>query len=133
MVCWPALAPMTRVLIVDDYVGIAESLSRLLTDFYAVEVDLAHSHAEGLEHYAPGRCELVISDGDLGDGRGEDLIAQIRAQGQAPRCILISGGFRRGEPAELEAQGVADRVLMKDVDASQQIVAEVEALVEAAN
>lgn len=120
-----------RVMIVDDYVELAQSLSRLLTDFYAVEVDVAASHQEGLKLYAPGRYDLVISDGDLGDGRGEDLIARIRAQGPAPRCLLISAGFRRGEAAELEAAGVADRVLMKDLDASREIIAEVEALLAA--
>lgn len=119
---------MTRILIVDDYVDLADSLSRLLTEIYEVEVDLAASHAEGLALYEPGRYALVISDGDLGDGRGEDLISRVRAQGDAPRCILISGGFRRGEAAELESRGVADRVFIKDMEASRKIVAEVAAL-----
>jgi DNA-binding response OmpR family regulator len=117
---------MSRILIIDDYAPGADSLARLL-EMYGHEADVATSYASGLAAWSPEQV-LIVSDRDLGDGDGVDLIRELRARGARARTVLISGGLTAREAAELEAAGAADRVLVKTLDATRQLVAEVKAL-----
>lgn len=109
-----------KVLIIDDYLPGADSLRGLL-EIYGAEADIAVSYADGLAAWSP-EYDLVVSDRDLGDGNGIDLLAALRERGLTSKTALMSGGLSYGEAADLQAAGVADLVLVKGVETGRQLL-----------
>ena len=77
---------MAEILIIEDEVGIAESLAYLLRQ-EGFEVRRAGRLAEGRE--AAPRAELIVLDLTLPDGSGLELLRELRAGAKTP--VIISG------------------------------------------
>ena len=78
---------MAEILIIEDEVGIAESLAYLLRQ-EGFEVRRAGRLAEGRE--AAPRAELIVLDLTLPDGSGLELLRELRAGAKTPVIILTS-------------------------------------------
>jgi len=86
----PVESDTWRVLVVDDEVAIVALLETLLRsqDF---EVDGANSGEEARELFGATRYDVVITDKNLGDANGVELIAEIRAQWPDTKVLLMTG------------------------------------------
>ena len=79
-----------KILIVDDEVGIRESLSSILRDErYAVET--VESAELALERLNAAEFEVVLLDVWLPGMDGMEALAKIRELENAPEVIMISG------------------------------------------
>lgn len=85
------------VLLVDDDESSRVVLSVLLED-EGFRVDMAGSVAEARAMLAGEQgYHLVMLDQHLGDGRGTDLLALVRARAPGAKALLISGSVEEGE------------------------------------
>jgi len=78
---------LAEILIIEDEVGIAESLAYLLRQ-EGFEVRQMARLAEGRE--AAPRAELIVLDLTLPDGSGLELLRELRAGAKTPVIILTS-------------------------------------------
>jgi DNA-binding NtrC family response regulator len=79
-----------RVLVVDDDVTIVALLETLLRS-QGFQVGGANSGAEARELFQNNRYDLVLTDKNLGDANGVDLIREIHAVHPATRVLLMTG------------------------------------------
>lgn len=82
-----------RILIVDDHVGTAEVLSRLLRHCGHAPAT-AHSCASALSALHGDRFDLLLSDIGLADGDGCELLQAARAIQPIPAVALTGYGMR---------------------------------------
>jgi PAS domain S-box-containing protein len=80
--------PQTRILLVEDDEDSVAMLGQLLT-LHGYRVDTARSIADAMK--AAGGVDLVISDLQLPDGSGLDLMRQLTTQRPGVRGIVLSG------------------------------------------
>lgn len=99
-----------RVLVVDDDVGVREMIATALRMRGAVVVAVA-SAPEALTQSQP--FDLCILDVQLGDLRGDELLAKLRGSGIARRAMFVSGA---DTPAPCVPGGEPDAVLRKPFD-----------------
>jgi two-component system, response regulator RegA len=82
---------MTRILLVDDDESNRLTLSALLED-EGFEVREATSFAEACEVLSgPSSFAIVLTDQNLGDGLGSDLMPVVRARLPRAKVVLMSG------------------------------------------
>ena len=79
-----------KILIVDDEANIRDLLSRFLTDI-GYQVHSAESVSEGLRLARESKPDLLISDLQLEDGDGLEMIGQIKADNADLPVILLTG------------------------------------------
>jgi signal transduction histidine kinase/ActR/RegA family two-component response regulator len=79
-----------RVLVVDDDPDTLELTSEVLRDS-GFEVATASGVASALGEAKRGRFDVLVSDIGLPDGSGLDLMRELRAAGEAPLGIALSG------------------------------------------
>jgi DNA-binding NtrC family response regulator len=117
-----------QILYIEDNVEVADSFRRMI-EMRGHEVTLAHSYSDGLAALA-SPFALVISDRQLGDGLGDDLLVEAKRLQPTARTVLLSGSFRsQGEADDLaDASPAIDRALMKGVGSVEALVAELKAL-----
>lgn len=89
--------PLTR----DHLADVFRALHYVVVEASAYEIAAAHAEVEG-------GFDLVVADFDLKDGRGEALVAELRAWSPSPPMIFLAGGSDAPPP-----QG--ETVLMKPV------------------
>ncbi len=87
--------PMSRtgawkMLVVDDEAPTVELLRALLTN-QGFEVDGANSGAEARQLFGEYAYDLVLTDKNLGDANGVDLIKEIHAVHPETRVLLMTG------------------------------------------
>jgi two-component system, NarL family, nitrate/nitrite response regulator NarL len=84
----------TRILLVDDHGLFRESLVRLLESEADLSV-VAHceSTAEAMKVIERGSVDVVLLDYDLGNERGTDLIARMKAAQDPPRILIVTAGM----------------------------------------
>lgn len=105
-----------RVLLLDDNDATRLTLAALLEE-EGFTVTEAASLAEARRHLAEGAVfDLILLDRHLGDGRGTDLIPQVRAQLPGCSAIVVSGSDDRHVAALPES---ADASFNKGDDPSQ--------------
>jgi ActR/RegA family two-component response regulator len=78
-----------RTLIVDDEQSTPRALARALRGI-DVEVLVAHSLAEGLAVARRERPDAILTDLDLGDGLGTDLLTTLQREGIAVRGVILT-------------------------------------------
>lgn len=103
----PSSAPRARVLVVDDDMGVAKSVARLLGTRYSVEVQ--HDPQRALARLLTEPIDLVLSDVVMPGMTGVQLLARLREvrPALARRFILMTGGVLDPRDAEhLEDAGV---------------------------
>ena len=86
-----------RALIVDDHAGTRQAMRRLL-QLHGFETHEAATLADA--HAQLECCEFVLTDLDLPDGSGADLIRRIRQNGSSAKVAVLSGVV---EPEQLAA------------------------------
>lgn len=77
-----------RILVVDDESDIREIL-RVFLERMGYTVDVASSGGQALERIGP--YDVIITDLDLGDMSGMEVLAQVKRRQAAPEVIMISG------------------------------------------
>jgi signal transduction histidine kinase/ActR/RegA family two-component response regulator len=97
----PALPARLRILVVDDHADSADSLAFFLRTLKH-DVTVAHTMAEALVR-GDERHDVLITDVDLSDGTGFELLARL-ADGR-PRAAIALSGF--GDRASLLASARA--------------------------
>ncbi len=103
-----------RILLVDDDPGIANSLKRILKANYECTITL--NPIEALELYKQGGFDLVISDRQMPEMGGLELLQEIRKHDPAARVIILSGGMNDKERDGFHTSGAA-AVMEKPFDA----------------
>jgi CheY-like chemotaxis protein len=102
-----------RILLVDDELGVRESL-RLLLVRDAHEVVEANNGAEAFTLFRQNRFDLVVTDFEMPFLKGNELAVRIkRIAPQQPILMLTAFGHRRAEDNPVDA------VLDKPLDAVQ--------------
>jgi DNA-binding NarL/FixJ family response regulator len=80
-----------RVLLVDDHEVVRRGVRDLLSNERdIVVVAEAGSVAEALAHAASTRPDVAIVDMRLPDGDGVELCQRLRANGDTPRCLVLT-------------------------------------------
>ena len=91
------------LLIVDDEASMRKLYSRVFSSGgYAVSV--AASLAEAIELTAANAFDLIITDFNLGDGKGTELIRELKKNGRPAKAVLISGSLTSEELLKTAAQ-----------------------------
>ncbi len=106
-----------RVLVIEDDPGIRELVGTTLDlrDVEAVVVDCATAARLAVSQ---GPFDLAVADLTLPDGRGDALLAELKAQGHVARTLLMSGHVDPGVLA-----GPPDGWLAKPFDVPELIAA----------
>jgi two-component system, OmpR family, response regulator CpxR len=89
------------VLLVDDDVGLCDSLKRLLA-MDGFDVKAVHDGDSGVRHALKGEYELVILDVMLPGGDGRKVLRRIRLTSQVPVIMLTARGDEAARIAGLE-------------------------------
>lgn len=95
----PKVRKALRILVVEDHLDTAMSL-RLLLKMDGHEVLIAGSVAEALKAAGEFEFDLLMSDIGLPDGRGTDLIRQLRERIERPFDAIAMTGFGMEEDIE---------------------------------
>ena len=107
----PEAVASRRILVVDDQEFIREILA-----FYLEEdrhhVELASSATEALSKFTSNRFDLVITDQDMPEMKGSQLVGEIKRRAPGQRVIVITG---YGADAEIAESMGADAVLGKPI------------------
>jgi two-component system, NarL family, nitrate/nitrite response regulator NarL len=99
---------MIRILLVDDHALFRESLARLL----AVETDFrvtaqCATVEEALQILDGAQFDLILLDYELGDRRGNEVVAAARQRGYSGKILIVTVGLTRAELRQMMSFGVA--------------------------
>jgi PAS domain S-box-containing protein len=97
----PPPAPHLHVLVVEDHPDTAELLEHLLSKT-GYRVHVARSCGEAKEQMSE-QIDLILSDVDLPDGTGLDLLPMLRAVRDVPAIALTGHGTEEDEAATRQA------------------------------
>jgi ActR/RegA family two-component response regulator len=99
------------VLIVDDDERWAQVTGRLLeSNREAFAVETATSYAAGRERFAEMDPDCVVSDYQLGDGTGLDLLDTVRERDTDRPFVLVTGRGSEAVASDAIGQGVTDYI-----------------------
>jgi len=93
---------MSRVLVIEDDLGIADVIRRALI-YQQYEVDLAHTGAQGLEAARDRLPDVVILDLMLPDMDGVEVCKRLRAADEVPIIMLTARDATSDKVQGLEA------------------------------
>jgi len=85
----PSTLQRLRVLYVEDEIPLAQMMRQALGDYFA-RFDLAHSGAEGIEHFEKDRHDLVITDITMPGMDGLEMAEAIHADSPETPIIVLS-------------------------------------------
>src|SRR4051812_32510133 len=113
-----------RILMVDDHEDTSRAMKRLL-ERLGYEVHTKHTVREAYDAANASRYDLLISDIGLPDGRGVDLIRQLRQNANPIRALALSGFGMDEDIRRSKEAGFQDH-LTKPVSFSrlQEVIAE---------
>jgi two-component system, NarL family, nitrate/nitrite response regulator NarL len=96
-----------RLFVIDDHSLFREGLLRLLdTDAELVVVGNAASAGAALEQLATCTVDVLILDYDLGDQTALHVVRELKKQGFAGRCLVVTAGLPDHDALELIRLGV---------------------------
>jgi DNA-binding response OmpR family regulator len=107
----------TRVLVVEDNAPLRD-LVRTALELRGAEVHDAATSAEALS--SPGPFDVALVDVSLPDGRGDEVIAELRARNAVAAAGLMSGGDL---PPNLVSGGQPDGWIRKPFEPEELIAA----------
>ncbi|MDR3515803.1 MAG: response regulator [Azospirillaceae bacterium] len=110
----PVRIPPIRILIVDDDTHGGLMLKTILLRMGAQSVEIATTTAAAIESFRCATPQMVITDQNLPDGLGTDLVHLIRAGTNPVPTILFSGTVDSETMAAATVAG-ADAVLAKPI------------------
>ncbi len=99
-----------RILIAEDSGFLRRACGRFLS-FNNYSVTACASAAEAADKIRTDKFHILITDFDLGDGYGNDLIALIKGENPAAKALLITGdeklaGTRGPGPVYADAEAL---------------------------
>jgi PAS domain S-box-containing protein len=86
----PSVAPGLRILLIEDHLNTRATLVRLLKS-WGHSVEEAETLAQGRELLKSQRFDLLLTDVELPDGVGSDLMREIRETSPAMPGIALTG------------------------------------------
>ncbi len=99
---------MTRILHVDDHALFRESLSRLLSAESDCRVTAQCSSVEeALRCLERPDFDLILLDYELGDRRGNEVVAAARHMGLKAKILIVTVGLTRTEIRQMMSAGVS--------------------------
>jgi CheY-like chemotaxis protein len=117
---------MAKVLIVDDVLGVRQSLSVILRDEGCDVLEAENGKvAKSVFEQAGGKIDLVITDILMPECDGIELITYLHEQTPRPKIIAVSGGGQKvtAENALGIAEMMADEVLRKPFERDEILTA----------
>ncbi len=114
----PKVAPRAaQLLVVEDDLGLARATKRVLLERDDCEVELAHDVGEATAKLRQRTFDAIISDFELPDGTGADVLRLARAlHPDAPR-ILVTSHTEWSAAARSVNEGEVFRILQKPIAA----------------
>ena len=106
-----------RILIAEDESMVRTTLSRVLKDKRWTMVT-AEDGVQALDIYKKGGIDLVMSDRQMPNMGGLQLLRELKEITPGVKFILLSGGMSQNDQEEFEKEG-AMRILEKPFDAAQ--------------
>lgn len=106
------MRPIHILICDDDEIG-RHLLHVMLKRMKNVKVDFAENGAEGLEKYIRNDYDLIITDLDMPEISGEELIHIIRKDFNSDIPIMIATGSYMGNVQDIVAQYEVNDVLIK--------------------
>jgi DNA-binding NarL/FixJ family response regulator len=98
---------MTRILLIDDHALFRESLARLLGQEQGLAVTgQGATVEEALQLLQQNEYDLVLLDYELGDRRGNEVVAREQERGRQHRIIVVTIGLTLAEVRQLRNKGV---------------------------
>ena len=112
------MAPKHRVLIVDDQIGVADSLARLLK-MMGQEVCVAYGGIEAIEVASKVHPDMILLDIGMPNLDGYDTCRQIRQQHWGKGILMAAvTGWGGASDVQRALEAGFDRHLAKPVDRS---------------
>ncbi|BCV63559.1 response regulator [Shewanella algae] len=120
---------MSRILLIDDDLGLAELLGQLL-ELEGFELTLAHDGQSGLELAISNDYDLILLDVMLPKLNGFEVLRELRGKKQTPVLMLTARGDEIDRVVGLEIG--ADDYLPKPFN-DRELVARIRAIIRRAN
>ncbi|QTE86349.1 response regulator [Shewanella algae] len=120
---------MSRILLIDDDLGLAELLGQLL-ELEGFELTLAHDGQSGLELAIANDYDLILLDVMLPKLNGFEVLRELRGKKQTPVLMLTARGDEIDRVVGLEIG--ADDYLSKPFN-DRELVARIRAIIRRAN
>lgn len=116
---------MKIVLIEDDSIMVSSVRLQLKVLLKADYELIVFRRLEKAVHYlADNQCDLVISDINLLDSRGQDTINKLTSNSNGYKLIIISGSFNQYEVSDTNVQSY--QFVPKDIDFNDSISAAIQ-------
>lgn len=110
----PTVTKPRRVLVVDDNVGAATVLAKMLTKFWGHQVTAVHSGQTALDAALAERPELILLDIGLPGMNGYEVAERLRAQAEFQGTVLVAlTGYGQDEDRRRSQQVGFDVHLVK--------------------
>ena len=107
---------MSSILIIEDHLGFANAIQRLLAGKTNLEiVDIVQSGEEALKKLPELKVDLVLVDVSLATMNGIDLVQQIHTEFPNIRCLMLSGHTTPNYVKRSLDAGASGYVLKDDV------------------
>jgi CheY-like chemotaxis protein len=88
----PSELPQLRILVVDDDDMVRDTLKLILEcDRHLVEA--ASSGSQALAMFQPGKFDLIITDYEMGDMKGDRLAAAIKSLAPPQPVLMVTAHF----------------------------------------
>lgn len=100
----------SKLLLIEDNLD-ARAALEIIIDMAGFEVVAAGSVEEGLHHARQIRFDVLLSDVALPDGSGHELMKELKAAGDAPYAIAMSGYGAKKDVAESLAAGFSHHLI----------------------
>jgi len=109
-------AEKTRILLIDDDVSLCKMVKLNLEHGGDIDVETAYLGAEGLRRALEERFDLVITDFQMPDMTGDQVLERIKAARPELPVLLFSIYHDLNVPITPEVRGRADGLLKKPID-----------------
>jgi len=121
------VAALLRVIIVDDDPAVLRSFKRAIkVRRPAWEVTTVSDSQQAIEHLSEGNCDVFVTDYEMPDLNGVELLTKVQQQWPSVRRVILSG-----KPADLAdfAPGSLVQAWVRKAWGADELIAVVEDLV----
>jgi two-component system, chemotaxis family, chemotaxis protein CheY len=98
----------TRVLVADDSGTMRKIITRNLQALGVTAVTEAVDGADAVAQFAPGKFDLVLTDWNMPNKTGPEVVREIRAQDAKVPIIMITTEAEKSRVIEAISAGVSD-------------------------